>query len=1079
VAGDFNRDGKVDLAVANGTSNDVSIFFGSPLGSAAPLPVGGGQKSIATADFDQDGDLDLALARGTSVEIYRNDGSGGFGFLESLPGFTTAQFIAIGDFNEDGDPDLAVADSAAGLVRVFRGRLGNDAGFNALTPASVGTQPRYIAVADLDRNGTLDLAVANQGSDNLTLLSGSGTGSFGAFSGFSPLATGLKPTAVVAGDFNVDGRPDLAVSHLDSSTVAFHIALPTSGFAPARAFPLAGLVVPSLAAGDFNRDGRPDVAAPDTGTTKVAVLLSTSCTATRMGILQQPYSCTSGSPFPLQPKVGVTDDGGNPTYCDGNGNVTATLLGGGSLGGTPERPVANAVADWASGGGPLSVTPGGRFRLKFQHELGYTAVSRSISLDLMVSVSGPTDLCAGQMGSYASNSLGYDRYDWRLDAMPVSVAPTYHMPGQAPGTRFLDLQISQDACFASLISPYVVTVNPDLSPITISVAGGTTICQATGCTGGTATEAPLHTGGGLVTYQWGFRTVSGVSNPITFIPGATNPSYLLNGPDFPGPGVYYLILRMTPACGAVQTSTEVVVTVDNSMLQDIVRFFTVTSKKGENKLEWINPPSPPYPGPTVTVDVHRKASTTNCSLPGDYPNNPFALPLTSVSGTANQKSEYADLAVADGTTYCYTLFVVKVPGTDYSAGRSNRGRPFDNSGGQPQEHIRWAYSVGTTSIVPPGVGVDAIHMAANDNTIHSVTKGEAATSGTWPASWRPFPMNGPSQGRPTTITAGGLGAPKVIYLGSQDGNAYAIDAESGVPLWSKFLAPGMVQAGPSGIFASFGSAWGITYNHILVGTRDGASPNKFYALDASNDGQIVWSQDGVAAGYGRMGIISSQALVDYANQRVYFTSYAFGTAPDDRTVWCVSLGGPIPNPPPGTVIWARAYGNVTTAPTLRGNVLYVGTSDGKVKALDASTGDPVWPADFDTFTGQPIKGHVLPDRLTNELYFSTNDKVWAIRDMVTYGEAKWNFPNGYVALPGASTPVYLPGGLYVYVGDGNGHLHRLEAATGAESPGVPATFPLQLGDGSGIVGSPTLDTRQGFLYVGTDAGVVYAVKLIP
>jgi outer membrane protein assembly factor BamB len=122
---------------------------------------------------------------------------------------------------------------------------------------------------------------------------------------------------------------------------------------------------------------------------------------------------------------------------------------------------------------------------------------------------------------------------------------------------------------------------------------------------------------------------------------------------------------------------------------------------------------------------------------------------------------------------------------------------------------------------------------------------------------------------------------------------------------------------------------------------------------------------------------------------------------------------------------------------------------------------------------------VLPDRLTNELYFSTNDKVWAIRDMVTYGEAKWNFPNGYVALPGASTPVYLPGGLYVYVGDGNGHLHRLEAATGAESPGVPATFPLQLGDGSGIVGSPTLDTRQGFLYVGTDAGVVYAVKLIP
>jgi len=255
-----------------------------------------------------------------------------------------------------------------------------------------------------------------------------------------------------------------------------------------------------------------------------------------------------------------------------------------------------------------------------------------------------------------------------------------------------------------------------------------------------------------------------------------------------------------------------------------------------------------------------------------------------------------------------------------------------------------------------------------------------------------------------------------------------------------------------------------------VGTRDGANPNKFYALDASNLGQEVWNQPG--GGFGSMGIISGQALVDYANQRVYFTSYAFGAAPDDRTVWCLGL-------PAGNVLWAQPYGNLPTAPTGRGNRLYIGTADGKVKALDTADGSTVWT--FDTGTGQPVKGYVVADRLSNDLYFSTTNEVWAIRDLGGTAGPKWTvaYPDGHVYLAGASTPVFLPGGGSVYVGSADGSLHRLDAATGAEAPGVPTTFPLQLGDGGGVVGSPTIDSRDGFLYVGTDAGVVYAVKLIP
>jgi hypothetical protein len=100
-------------------------------------------------------------------------------------------------------------------------------------------------------------------------------------------------------------------------------------------------------------------------------------------------------------------------------------------------------------------------------------------------------------------------------------------------------------------------VHDNLSNVSISVAGATSFCPT--CTGGTASVT--DTGGGPGTHQWGFRTTPG--GTITNIAGQTGTSYLLNGPDFPGPGNYLLVERTTSTagCGAPLVSNEVPVTV--------------------------------------------------------------------------------------------------------------------------------------------------------------------------------------------------------------------------------------------------------------------------------------------------------------------------------------------------------------------------------------------------------------------------------------------------------------------------------------------------------------------------------------
>jgi Bacterial Ig-like domain (group 3)/Concanavalin A-like lectin/glucanases superfamily/FG-GAP-like repeat/S-layer homology domain len=281
VLGDFNGDGKVDMALAEELSSgmsEIAVFLGDGNGNftqapGIPIVISGLARSLALADFNGDGKPDLATSdsEGDTVTVLLGDGSGKFTMAPGSPFLAGSDpfSVAAGDFNGDGNVDLAVGDySSTNNVNIF---LGNGAGgFTAApgSPFSVGSAASSIAVADFDGDGISDLAVANAQSNNVSILLGNGTGRFTLS---NPFAAGTGPWSLAVGDFNEDGKPDLAIANADGGPVTVLLQDGGGGFTPAGGDPFAPFAF-SLAVGDFNGDGHLDLVAASAGYGTVEVL---------------------------------------------------------------------------------------------------------------------------------------------------------------------------------------------------------------------------------------------------------------------------------------------------------------------------------------------------------------------------------------------------------------------------------------------------------------------------------------------------------------------------------------------------------------------------------------------------------------------------------------------------------------------------------------------------------------------------------------------------------------------------------------------------------------------------------------
>ena len=279
LAEDLNRDGKVDLAVANPGPDLVSVLHGQPganFGAPASFPAGLSPGAIAPGDFDRDGVLDLAVANKHSdpatVSILLGIPGGGYASPVDFPtgpvGVTVASIVA-GDFDRDGALDLAVATGDEGDVAVLSGD--GQGGFSS--PVRVFANfPEFVVAHDVDLDGRLDLVVANPGPDRVSVLRGDGAGAFGTPVDYP---VGLQPRSIAVADLNRDGRPDIAAANASSDEVSILLGDGHGSFTGPM-----NISVPSgpwsILAGDFKRDGALDLAVAAVNTQEVFVLIN-SC----------------------------------------------------------------------------------------------------------------------------------------------------------------------------------------------------------------------------------------------------------------------------------------------------------------------------------------------------------------------------------------------------------------------------------------------------------------------------------------------------------------------------------------------------------------------------------------------------------------------------------------------------------------------------------------------------------------------------------------------------------------------------------------------------------------------------------
>ncbi|HKW63310.1 MAG TPA: choice-of-anchor D domain-containing protein [Candidatus Acidoferrum sp.] len=341
AVGDFNGDGKMDLAVVDrgATTDSIFFFFGNGDGTyQAPVSVSLGglaaSNQIAAADFNKDGHLDVAVSEinGPSLVVILGNGNGTFQSPRSIILPAQGWGVAVGDFNGDGVPDLAATTPANGGVSIFLGK--GDGNFTPVNNPQSGTLPtafaavpnggaQPIAVGDFNKDGKLDIISGLSGVNGaacVSVLLGNGDGTLQSQTLFE---TADSPSFVAVADFNADGNLDWITNGNRTNVVTVGLGRGDGTFLAARNF-VAGNNPQQAAVADFNKDGKLDLAVANLASSDTSILLGNGD-----GTFQLPVGLSIAGTVPVGVVAGDFNGDGNPDLIvlNGPGGFVAPCLG--------------------------------------------------------------------------------------------------------------------------------------------------------------------------------------------------------------------------------------------------------------------------------------------------------------------------------------------------------------------------------------------------------------------------------------------------------------------------------------------------------------------------------------------------------------------------------------------------------------------------------------------------------------------------------------------------------------------------------------------------------------------------------
>jgi hypothetical protein len=632
ISGDFNGDGKADLAVLsyNGSSTSyITVLpgngdgtFGTPqTGQVYNQPITGGDVILGTlvaADFNGDGKLDLAVvgdyvsSGGVTILLGNGDGT----FTAAGPNLDpSADFalIATGDFNGDGIPDLVTPNyfEFGGSPTIFLGKGDGTFTFKA-TSFTLDYFPTSVVVGDFNGDGVLDLAFSDLNGVEIAL--GNGDGTFNETSA-SPIQVPDELYSLQVGDFNHDGKLDLAgwdtyfgqiVLLMGAGDGTFAVTTTTPGVSPST------FGIHQIAATDFNGDGVPDLAMLTYSVNTASILLTVpteTATATVNGIApvgaathnvdasyagDSHYSAVTSSTIPLFPGLAplVVSPAAGTYTSEQTLTITEAIPGSTIYYELTGTVSTNGYVQYT---GPVSLAYGGVEILQaYATETGYDQSNYLLAQYTLNYPAAPAPVLSLPSGSYSgtqsltiTDSLtGATIYYTNDGTTPTTSSTEYTGPITVSSTETIEANAAATGYSTSAVTTAAYTINISTfgftlsaSPVSVSVPQGGT---------GASTISVTDVGGFTGT----------VTLAATGLPSGVSASFA------PGSAAGTQVLTITASTSAPITSSAVTVTITGTsglLSATTTVDLSITAEPGVG----------PGPGGTASLTVTPGATTGN------------------------------------------------------------------------------------------------------------------------------------------------------------------------------------------------------------------------------------------------------------------------------------------------------------------------------------------------------------------------------------------------------------------------------------------------------------------------------------